>query len=195
MDHQSWDERYAASDLVWSADPSQFLPPVADSLTPGTALDVACGEGRNAIWLALQGWHVTAVDFSPVGIEKGRTIAGRDLDIEWVVEDVTSFEAPSSFDLVIIFYLHLSPTAFAESMRRAVDAVSPGGTLFCVGHSLRNMVDGIGGPQFPEILWTPQTFEPLLGDFEMLELGERFRPVEGSPIDAIDIVVHARRPA
>ena len=62
MDSTTWDERYAASEMVWSATPNQFLPPEVTDLAPGTALDLACGEGRNAIWLAEQGWTVTGVD-------------------------------------------------------------------------------------------------------------------------------------
>ena len=64
MDAKDWDERYAATDLVWSAEPNRFVAELISSLTPGTAIDIAAGEGRNAIWLAQQGWTVTATDIS-----------------------------------------------------------------------------------------------------------------------------------
>ena len=193
MDHHGWDERYAASDLVWSAEPNMLLPPIADTLSVGTALDLACGEGRNAIWLARQGWQVTAVDFSQVGIDKGRRIARDDANIEWVVADVTAYQPATTFDLVIVFYLHLAPPALALAMQHAIAAVSPGGTLLCVGHALRNLTDGVGGPPVPEILWTAEPFESMLSQFTPIELGERQRPVEGSNVDAIDLIVHAIR--
>ena len=72
MDRHDWDARYAGEQLVWSAEPNRFLVAEVDGLTPGRALDVACGEGRNAIWLAEQGWTVTGVDFSPVALDKAR---------------------------------------------------------------------------------------------------------------------------
>ncbi len=75
MDAAGWNERYAGTDLVWSAGPNAFVEQICSSLTPGTALDLAAGEGRNALWLAELGWEVTAVDFSSVGLEKARRAA------------------------------------------------------------------------------------------------------------------------
>src|SRR5690242_10217857 len=105
MKRDEWDARYAAVELVWSAGPNQFL--VAElaeaGLSPGRALDVACGEGRNAIWLAAQGWQVTAADFSRVAIDKARA---RSDEVDWQVADVVEWSPPAqAFDLVIVFYL------------------------------------------------------------------------------------------
>ncbi|MFL6133228.1 MAG: class I SAM-dependent methyltransferase, partial [Nocardioidaceae bacterium] len=72
MDARAWDERYAASELIWSATPNRFVEAELTSLPPGRAVDLAAGEGRNALWLADRGWHVTAVDFSLAGLDKGR---------------------------------------------------------------------------------------------------------------------------
>ena len=84
MDRHDWDARYAGEQLVWSAEPNRFLVAEVDGLPPGRALDVACGEGRNAIWLAEHGWMVTAVDFSAVAIDKGRRLAAaRDVAVHW----------------------------------------------------------------------------------------------------------------
>ena len=93
MDAHDWDRRYADSELVWSATPNQFVEAELADLSPGRAVDVATGEGRNAIWLADQGWEVTAVDFSQTGLDKGRALQsrharGRDLHIDWVHADV-----------------------------------------------------------------------------------------------------------
>lgn len=75
MDGQSWDRRYADCELVWSADPNQFFAAELADLPAGRALELGTGEGRNAMWLANQGWEVTAVDFSAVAIDKARAIA------------------------------------------------------------------------------------------------------------------------
>ncbi|MEX1287114.1 MAG: class I SAM-dependent methyltransferase, partial [Acidimicrobiia bacterium] len=76
MDAEQWDARYADKELIWSAEPNQFLPPAVEGMRPGRALDLACGEGRNAIWLARHGWYVLGVDFSSVAIRKAKQLAG-----------------------------------------------------------------------------------------------------------------------
>jgi SAM-dependent methyltransferase len=188
-----WDSRYESADLVWGIGPNVFLPPLVADLVPGSALDLACGEGRNAIWLAANGWDVTAVDFSRVGIAKARTLAG-DVSVRWVVDDVTSYHADRSFDLVLIYYLHLPEAALANAFARAVDALAPGGHLFGVGHALANLEHGYGGPPVPEILWTEDGIEPLVRGLEIIELGERKRDVPDAGAIAIDLVVHGRKP-
>ena len=116
MDAKAWDERYAAAELVWSAEPNQFVGPECADLPPGRALDLAAGEGRNAIWLARRGWTVTAVDFSRVALDKGRQLAG-DVEIEWVVRRRDRpGDRPRRYDLAVIAYLQL----VADERRAAV---------------------------------------------------------------------------
>lgn len=192
MDADMWDARYEAADLVWGAEPNRFLPPLVADLPTGAALDLACGEGRNAIWLARRGWDVTAVDFSARAIEKATTLAG-DTDVDWVVCDVTGFVPDRAYDLVLIFYLHLPEPAMAATFEHAIAALAPGGTLFGVGHALRNLTAGYGGPPAPEILWTEDRIAPLVRDLDVAELGERLRPVEDADVTAIDLAVTAVR--
>lgn len=192
MNSDMWDERYAGSDLVWGKGPNQFLPPAIEDLPAGSALDLACGEGRNAIWLANRGWEATGVDFSAVGIDKARTLAG-DTEVDWIVADATAFTSDTRFDLVLVFYLHLPPDSLAAAFGRAVDALAPGGTVVAVGHALRNLSDGYGGPQVPEILWTTDQIGGLLDGLEVIELGERDRVVADVGETAIDVVAIARR--
>jgi SAM-dependent methyltransferase len=190
MDSRMWDARYEDVDLVWSAEPNLFLPPLVEDLKPGTALDVACGEGRNALWLARQGWSVTGVDFSPVAIDKAKAIAGG-TDVAWLVDDVTAMDMEEQFDLVMVFYLHLPPDDFGRTFAQAVAALAPGGTLFGVGHAVRNLKDGYGGPPSAEILWSQGLIAPLVSSLDVVELGERERPVSGADVTAIDLVVRA----
>jgi SAM-dependent methyltransferase len=173
MDAAAWDERYAASDLVWSATPNQFVEAELAALPPGRALDVACGEGRNALWLADRGWSVTAVDFSRVGLEKARAIQQRhprpqELALEWVVADVLRFDAgPTPYDLVVLAYLQLTADQRREAVRRSFLALRPGGTFFLVAHDSSNLTEGTGGPTDPAVLFTA---EEVLADLD----GERF---------------------
>src|SRR5690606_9077745 len=95
MDSKAWDERYRATGLVWGAGPNRFVVEQTEGLAPGRALDLAAGEGRNAVWLAERGWRVTAVDFSPVAVERGRRIAAeRGADVEWAAADVRACTSP-----------------------------------------------------------------------------------------------------
>ena len=187
-----WDQRYEGAELAWSAEPNLFLPPLVEGLEPGRALDIACGEGRNAIWLARQGWEVTAVDFSPVGIEKAWQLSDG-VDVEWVVADVTLYEPTTMFDLVVVFYLHVLPEDLAAVMQMATEVLAPGGTLFAVGHAVRNLTDGHGGPQYPEILWDEATIAPMVGQLDVIELGERLRPIADADATAVDTVLHATK--
>ena len=93
MDSQEWDQRYAGTGLVWTAEPNRFVVAELQDLAPGQALDVAAGEGRNAVWLAARGWQVTAVDFSAAGLDKGRRLAqARGVAIDWVHADVRDYQ-------------------------------------------------------------------------------------------------------
>ena len=186
MDREAWDRRYEEKDLVWSAEPNQFLPPAVRGLEPGRALDLAAGEGRNAIWLAQQGWEVTAVDFSGVAIGKGRQIAeARGIDVEWLVSDVLAYEPEPDFNLVLIFYVHFLEPEMERLFGVARKALRPGGRLIALGHHLKNLDGGYGGPQFPQVLWTEERITPLIAGMEIVKFGERLRPVVAKPGEVI----------
>jgi SAM-dependent methyltransferase len=152
VDAAGWDARYAEVDQVWSVGPNQFVEAELRALPPGRALDLACGEGRNAIWLAELGWRVTAIDFSSVGVERGRTRAAG-LPVSWVVGDVLTVDLPEA-DLAVLAYLQLTAEQRRIVVRRAFAALEPGGTLFVVAHDSSNLTEGTGGPQDPSVLYT-----------------------------------------
>ena len=170
MDAQAWDERYAASDLVWSREPNQFVAAELADLPPGTAVDLGAGEGRNAIWLASRGWSATAVDFSQVALDKGAQLAG-DLelagDVTWVCADVTTWTPPAPVDLVVVAYLQVPADVRRRVVRGAFMFLRPGGTLFLVAHDSTNLVEGTGGPQDPSVLMTA---DDVLADLDGLEV-------------------------
>lgn len=163
MDAAAWDERYE-KDMVWSVGPNRFVAAELADLEAGRALDLATGEGRNAIWLAEQGWTVVAVDFSSAGIAKAERLAAeRGVDVEWVCADVLAYEPPAPFDLVVVCYLHLPAAQWSAVLGTAVAALAPGGTLLIIGHDRSNIADGHGGPQDPAILTTPPEIVDALG--------------------------------
>ncbi|MEO5661719.1 MAG: methyltransferase domain-containing protein [Nocardioides sp.] len=174
MDANAWDERYAASELVWSRGPNQFIEAECAALPPGRAVDLACGEGRNAIWLASLGWDVTAVDFSPVALDKGRTLGG-DLAIDWVCADATAWLG-AGLDLAVVAYFQVPAAMRRTAVRNVVSSLRPGGTLVWVAHDSSNLTEGTGGPQDPAALMTASD---LLDDLDGIEVGlERAERVE-----------------
>jgi SAM-dependent methyltransferase len=198
MDANDWNERYGAIELVWGVAPNRFVERELAPLAPGRALDLACGEGRNAIWLASRGWEVTAIDFADVAIAKGRRLAEAEgVTIEWVVDDVTRCPLPSeAFDVVLVAYLQLAAPARDEVVRRAAGAVAPGGTFLLVAHDSRNLTDGHGGPQDPAVLYRADDVVRLLDGFDVVHAGEVRRPVttaDGATVEAIDCLVRATR--
>jgi 2-polyprenyl-3-methyl-5-hydroxy-6-metoxy-1,4-benzoquinol methylase len=194
MDAAAWDDRYASAPLVWSSTPNALFAEVTASLPPGRALDIAAGEGRNALWLAQRGWQVTAIDFSRVAIDKARArAAAAGLAVDWQVADVTVTAFGSqAYDLVAVLYLHLPPGEMRDVLVRAAAAVAPGGTLFVLGHDRDNLEHGCGGPQDPTILHTTDSLAEATTELTPLRLEQVRRPTpEGDAIDTL--LVAARR--
>ncbi|MEY2432305.1 MAG: hypothetical protein QOC92_2030 [Acidimicrobiaceae bacterium] len=193
MDASDWDARYAGTELIWTAKPNRFLVAEIDDLAPGRALDLACGEGRNAVWLATKGWQATGIDFSRVGLDKGGALAAQGgVDVEFVQADVTKYEPPArDFDLVVMLYLQLPHDEFRSALDRAASALAPGGTLLVVGHDLTNLTDGYGGPQHPSVLFTPDDVVRALPALNVLKAERVDRHVEtdDGPRVAIDALV------
>lgn len=166
MDAHAWDERYAASELVWSRGPNRFVAEELAELEPGIAVDLGGGEGRNAIWLAERGWSATTVDFSQVALDKGRRLAG-DLALDWVCADATTWRPDRPVDLVVVAYLQLAAAQRRLAVRSAVQMLRPGGTLLLVAHDTTNLIEGTGGPQDPAVLMSA---EDVLDDLEGIEV-------------------------
>lgn len=202
MDRDAWNERYRAADLVWGTDANCFVEEALGAREPGgRALDLACGEGRNAIWLAKRGWRVTAVDYADVAIERARKLAASaGVEVEWVCEDATSYAPdPEAFALVVVSYLQVGRAERRLVLAHAAKALAPGGELFMIGHALRNLLEGVGGPQDPSVLWDP---EEIADDLRAVGLRverceEVVRKVESEPgaQEAIDVLADARRAA
>jgi SAM-dependent methyltransferase len=199
MDREGWDQRYAGRELVWTSDANRFLIDEVDGLAPGRALDLACGEGRNAVWLAERGWKATGVDFSTVGLEKARQLAeARGVRAEWIAADLLDYRPePSAFELVIVFYLQVPEAQRTPILRAAAGAVASGGTFLLVAHDSRNIAEGHGGPQEPAVLYTAEDVSRDLDATGLrIKRAERVRrPVQTSEGEriALDALVRAFR--
>jgi SAM-dependent methyltransferase len=185
MRAQEWDERYEAR-RQWSEGPNALVAELLGDVPPGSAIDLAAGEGRHALWLAALGWEVTAVDFSSVGIGRGQGQPGADR-VRWVTADVLEWTAPAaSVELVLVAYLHLPTEDMTPLLVRSVDWLRPGGRFLLVGHDLDNLTRGIGGPQEPGILHSLERLAPVaaLLDVDRLEQVPRPTP-EGTAVDTL----------
>ncbi|HEY8702654.1 MAG TPA: class I SAM-dependent methyltransferase [Arthrobacter sp.] len=172
----SWDERYRSKPRIWSGKPNPQLVREAAGLHPGKALDLGCGEGADAIWLAQQGWTVTAVDVSTVALERAATHEKTALDrasvhagegaipsrIHWEQRDLEEWRPEGEFDLVSSQFLHSPSLPWQGPLRAAAAAVKPGGTLLIVGHH-PDRLPPWGLLTAPEMLYTPAQLVQELG--------------------------------
>jgi SAM-dependent methyltransferase len=198
-----WDARYAAVDRVWSTGPNVFVEENCAVLPPGRALDVAGGEGRNALWLADRGWEATVADFSAVALQRAAHLwdhrvepAGR-LHVRQV-DVVAEPLGDKEFDLVVVCYLQVPAEQRRQTHLSAAAAVAAGGTLLVVAHHTDNLTEGVGGPQDPAVLFGE---DDVVADLaasglvvETAVKAPRRVEVDGAEAWAYDAVVLARRP-
>lgn len=200
MKGPEWDDRYRSADLVWGKAPNQFVREQCAALAVGRALDVACGEGRNALWLAELGWLVHGTDISAVAIERATSLASVLDDtvrsrLSWAVSDVTAEPpAPDSADLVLLSYVQLSSAERSALVTAAAGAVRAGGRLVLVAHDASNLTAGVGGPQDLDRLYRPDEVAALAEAAGLtVEVAETVERATADGI-ALDTLVRAHRP-
>jgi len=198
VDARDWDRRWLDKSLHAHGEASAVVLDALEGLEPGRALDLGCGSGRHAVWLAERGWRVTAVDFSSEALRQARERGAQlGVEVEWIEEDLVNYEpAETSFDLVLLAYLHVPAHERRAILAKAEAAVADGGTLLLVGHDLTNIGTGAPGPTSPAVLYTPADIVPDLPELEIERAEQVRRPTEledGSAMEAIDALVLARR--
>jgi len=175
-----WDERYSARDYAYGTEPNDFLAAHAHKLPKGRVLSLAEGEGRNAVFLAAQGYEVTAVDQSEVGLAKARQLAAENgVTIETIVADLAEFEIePQAWDGIVSISAHV-PTSVRQGLhRRVVEGLKPGGVFLLEAYTPRQLeTSGKGGPgpdQRDRFMTLADLHEELDGlDFEIARETER----------------------
>lgn len=183
-----WDERHRGAHPT---PPDATVLHEVSQLASGTALDIASGTGRHALMLAREGWSVTALDFSHEAITVlTEEAAAQNLQVNAVVADATAWEPPGGtrYDLILMAFVHL-PEVFSKALRW----LAPGGRLVLVGHSVRNLVEGVGGPSDPRLLHDPIELAARAtgARLRVLRVGEVERETtEGRAIDAVFVATN-----
>jgi 2-polyprenyl-3-methyl-5-hydroxy-6-metoxy-1,4-benzoquinol methylase len=200
MRAEDWDRRWEDKALHVRGEPSEVVVAALVGIAPGAALDLGCGNGRHAVWLAQHGFHVTAVDFSEEALRQARQrAADAGVEVDWVHADIRAYEpGVEAFSLVLVGYLHLPSDERREALRRASAAVAPGGTLLLVGHDSRNLDTGAPGPTTASVLYTAEDVVAEMPGLEVERAETVRRPVRlenGTTVEAVDALVRARRPA
>jgi ubiquinone/menaquinone biosynthesis C-methylase UbiE len=202
MDNTAWVKKYETDAYVYTKDVNQFVVELCGGLKPGTAIDVAGGEGRNAVWLAEQGWQVEVIDFAPNALAKAKALAeergvsDRVLTTEASALDFEAQLAP--VDLAVVAYLHIYSHQLAQSLERVVAALKPGGHLMGVWHALENIQHNSHGPQNPDTLPSVESLTKLaetLG-LRVLTLENRMGKVrtDEGPKPSVTVVLLAQKP-
>ncbi|KAA1399389.1 class I SAM-dependent methyltransferase [Aeromicrobium ginsengisoli] len=192
-DAADWDAMYAERGSIWSGEPNAQLVAEVTTMTPGTALDVGCGEGADAVWLAQRGWDVTAVDLSGVALERARghaSAAGVEIAFERA-DLVAAPPPPGGYDLVSAQFFHLPDPPRSQAYRGLGAAVAPGGHLLVVGHYPSAHI----GKDHPERLFTIDEVVALFPGWQVVtaEIRERTAMHHGELSDLVDGVVLLRR--
>ncbi len=148
-----WDERFGTSSFAYGTEPNTFLAETLAGLTPGRALFVAEGEGRNAVYAAQLGWEVTAVDFSAAAREKALRLASeRGVSVDYQLADVMGFDPGGNYDLIAFIFLHLPPDVRQAALRRYLAFLAPGGRVVAEVFAPGQLGRTSGGPKSAEWL-------------------------------------------
>ncbi|MCL5047962.1 MAG: methyltransferase domain-containing protein [Firmicutes bacterium] len=179
-----WDEKF--SEAEWPSKPDLALVALASDLPPGKALDIGCGPGRNAVWLASQGWDVTGMDASQVGLNQAVARAKEQgVSIRTVHGDIFTLEmGKGTYDLVVMANIHMPPVLMEQLFYKAQEAVKDGGYLFVIGHH----VDDLGkvGPPDADLLFDEEKLQKVVTDLEVIKLQRWERPPDEGDAHASD---------
>ncbi len=198
-----WDDRYRQRPRIWSGNPNRQLVSVAEALPPDRALDVGCGEGADAVWLASRGWDVLGIDVSDVALDRARAHAG-ELDapvaerLAWRRVDLLADpDLPDGLDLVSVQFLHLPDPERSRVFRSLAALVAVGGSVLIVAHDPSDLHSGVGRPHQADLFHTPEEIAALLDDawdVRVCESRPRVeRTADGRDVTISDAVLHAVR--
>lgn len=178
-----WDQRYGGEDLVYGEEPNAFIASIVDRLPAGRVLCIGEGEGRNAVYLASQGFAVTAIDLSEVGLDKARRLAARrGVAIETVRADLTEHAFGEGWSAIINVWCHMPSASRRVVHAKVAAALAPGGLYAIVHYTPAQLAFATGGPKDPDMLLTAEALRAELPTLTWLHLEEAVRVVHEGPL-------------
>jgi SAM-dependent methyltransferase len=174
-----WDERYSSEEYVYGKEPNEFLVAMKSHIPKGRVLCIGEGEGRNAVYLAQQGYEVTGVDASSVGLAKAQRLAKeRDVDVSIVVKDLAHFDfGNNAWDGIVSIFCHLPPDIRAAVHAKAVDSLRPNGVFLLEAYTPKQLQFKTGGPPTAELMLDLETAKKELAGLEFIHAEELERDV------------------
>jgi len=170
-----WNERYSSIEFVYGTKPNIFFKDELDKLKTGNILMLGEGEGRNAVYAAVKGWEVDAVDFSTIAKDKALKLADKNsVNINYELDDLSKYNPKSNYyDSAAIIFLHLNPKIRSEVHSRVVDSLKPGGTLILEVYEKEQLGKDSGGPQNINMLYSKEELEADFADMNIIDLQKR----------------------
>ncbi|MFM8927587.1 MAG: class I SAM-dependent methyltransferase [Rhodoluna sp.] len=202
MSNRQWDKKYSTDEYIYTKTANRFVVEYCEKIQGETAIDLAGGEGRNAIWLAKRGFRVENIDFSQVALDKYLRFAQEEGVADLCVatcSDATSFASKlAPVDLGVIAYLQIPQRKLKKAVLHLASSIKPGGHIFGVWHSRENLSEGFGGPRDPDVLPNIEIIKQIMAKlgFKILELTNRegqIQTKEGLK-PSITLVLLAQRP-
>ncbi|MDF0535790.1 class I SAM-dependent methyltransferase [Shewanella sp. A32] len=167
-----WDDVYSAEQYVYGSEPNEFLLAHSSDLPQGRVLCIGDGEGRNSVYLARQGYQVTAVDLSAVGIAKAKKLAARyGVSVDYIQADLAQFSfGENQWDAIVSIFCHLPAPLRKRVHQQVIDGLKPGGVFLLEGYTPRQLQFGTGGPKAVEMLLDKDEVASELAALNMLHL-------------------------
>lgn len=183
MSSEFWDDRYGDSEYAYGTDPNVYFKSFIDSNTPGKLLLPGEGEGRNAVYAALKGWEVYAVDQSRAGMDKAKKLAEiNNVKIDYQVQDLSSYEPDiDAYDAIALIFLHLPPQVREGVHQKLTSMLIPGGLLLVEAFSKAQLGRKTGGPPVLEMLYDEEVLRNDFSDLNILELYETIQDYTEGP--------------
>jgi SAM-dependent methyltransferase len=183
MNTEFWDVRYSDSEYAYGTQPNVYFKSFIDSNSPGKILLPGEGEGRNAVYAALKGWEVYAVDQSEAGMDKAKKLAEiNNVKIDYQVQDLSSFEPDmDAYDAIALIFLHLPPQVREHIHHRLIKLLKPSGLLLVEAFSKAQYGKQTGGPPVLDMLYDEEVLRNDFGDLNILELHELIEEYNEGP--------------
>lgn len=186
-----WDQRFSSEQYVYGNEPNQFFKEQIENLTPGKALFIGEGEGRNAVYAATKGWSVDAVDISKEAKNKALKLASElNAKINFTVSDISEFTpAENEYDFVVLIFFHVMPDLREQTHHKVVNALKPGGRTLLECYEKDQLKYKSGGPKNETLLYSLEDIYTDFNELDIISFSKKIIRLEEGPLHQGDACV------